>query len=137
MTSPRRSGGASSCRSPPRSRSFTLIIQAAFVWTDAHLHPFEIGGLRYGDTTAGTPDEPEDFGNTFEASDVRLRDFSRKPGTAFAYIYADLQPQDKTLAANAFFLARERHHCRVYNLLFASPETQHVNSNLERFTTGL
>jgi Plasmid pRiA4b ORF-3-like protein len=64
-----------------------LIIQAAFGWTDAHLHEFEIGGLRYGNTTVATPDEPEDLGTTFEASDVRLRDFSRKPGTAFAYIY--------------------------------------------------
>lgn len=64
-----------------------LFIQAAFGWTGSHLHEFEIGGLRYGDTMVETPDEPEDLGNTFEASDVRLRDFSRKPGTAFASIY--------------------------------------------------
>jgi hypothetical protein len=26
-----------------------LVLQAAFSWTDSHLHEFRIGGLRYGD----------------------------------------------------------------------------------------
>lgn len=30
-------------------RDLHLVLQAAFGWTNAHLHEFEIGGLRFGD----------------------------------------------------------------------------------------
>jgi hypothetical protein len=50
------------------------VLQAAFGWTDSHLHQFNIGGLTYG---APEFDE-EGFGGrrTFEASEIRLSDFS-------------------------------------------------------------
>jgi len=49
------------------------VIQAAFGWTDSHLHEFNIGGLIYG-----APEFDEggaDSSRTFEASDVRFFDF--------------------------------------------------------------
>lgn len=49
------------------------VLQAAFGWTDSHLHQFNIGGLIYG-----APEfDDEGFGSsrTFEASEVRLSDF--------------------------------------------------------------
>lgn len=49
------------------------VLQAAFGWTDSHLHQFIIGGLVYG---APETDEGGLSGyRTFEASEVRLGDF--------------------------------------------------------------
>ena len=63
-----------------------LAIQAAFNWGNAHLHEFRIGGLRYGD-----PDVEdmacEDSPRLFDEREVRLRDFGREDGVAFAYTY--------------------------------------------------
>lgn len=53
---------------------FHEVLQASFGWTDSHLHLFNIGGLLYG-----APEFDEDGlwdQRTFEASDVRLGDFS-------------------------------------------------------------
>ena len=50
------------------------VLQAAFGWTDSHLHQFNIGGLIYG-----APEfDDGGFGSsrTFEASEVQLSDFS-------------------------------------------------------------
>lgn len=61
-----------------------LVLQAAFSWTDSHLHEFRIGGLRYGD-----PDQLEDgFGGPqiFDYTGVRLADFSGQDLT-FTYLY--------------------------------------------------
>jgi hypothetical protein len=63
------------------------ILQAAMGWTDSHLHEFDIGGLRYGDPDMLNEDRFEDDAQAFDASQVRLKDFSRKPGTAFTYVY--------------------------------------------------
>jgi hypothetical protein len=63
------------------------ILQAAMGWTDSHLHEFDIGGLRYGDIDMLNEDRFEDDAQAFDAAEVRLKDFSRKPGTAFTYIY--------------------------------------------------
>lgn len=63
------------------------ILQAAMGWTDSHLHEFDIGGLRYGDPDMLNEDRFEDDAQAFDAAQVRLKDFSRKPGTAFTYIY--------------------------------------------------
>lgn len=49
------------------------VLQAAFGWTDSHLHQFNIGGLIYG-----APEFNEDglFDNrTYEATEVRMIDF--------------------------------------------------------------
>ncbi len=49
------------------------VIQAAFDWTDSHLHQFIIGGLVYG-----APEFDEDYPDerkTFKATEVRLGDF--------------------------------------------------------------
>ena len=66
------------------------ILQAAFGWTDSHLHQFKIGGLRYGDAefmNAERIDELEP--RTFDAMGVRLKDFSLYGGEPliFTYIY--------------------------------------------------
>mgnify|MGYP000306573292 CR=1 FL=1 len=61
-----------------------LVLQAAFSWTDSHLHEFRIGGLRYGD-----PDQLEDgFGGPqiFDYTGVRLADFTGEELT-FTYLY--------------------------------------------------
>lgn len=62
------------------------VLQAAFGWTDSHLHQFNIGGLIYG-----APEfDDEGFGGsrTFEASQVRLSDFSFiLPPVIFCYEY--------------------------------------------------
>lgn len=63
------------------------ILQAAMGWTDAHLHEFDIGGLRYGDVDLLNEDRFEGDSQAFDASQIRLRDFSRKPGTCFTYVY--------------------------------------------------
>ena len=70
---------------PPISRALELpktlnlaqlheVLQAAFGWTDSHLHQFTIGGLRYG--APEFDDEQVADGRTFEATDVRLADFT-------------------------------------------------------------
>jgi Plasmid pRiA4b ORF-3-like protein len=72
-------------------RPYTLaqlhrVIQAAFGWWDAHLHEFDIGGLRYGDPEVedlGFEDDPR----IFDEGEVRLRDFRSEPGLSFLYIY--------------------------------------------------
>jgi hypothetical protein len=67
-------------------REFHLVLQAAFGWTNAHLHEFEIGGLSYGDEIANA-ERAEDDPRTFDELEVRLCDFTREPGTSFRYIY--------------------------------------------------
>ena len=62
-------------------------LQAAMGWTDSHLHEFDIGGLRYGNIEMLNEDRFEDDAQAFDAAQVRLKDFSRKPGTTFTYIY--------------------------------------------------
>jgi hypothetical protein len=50
------------------------VLQAAFAWTDSHLHQFYVGGL-----TIGAPEAIEDaaYGpKVFEATDVRLKDLT-------------------------------------------------------------
>jgi hypothetical protein len=49
------------------------VIQAAFGWTDSHLHQFIIGGLVYGAPEFDTDSLSER--TIFEATEVRLRDF--------------------------------------------------------------
>lgn len=63
------------------------VLQAAMGWTDSHLHEFDIGGLRYGDVDLLNADRFADDAQAFDAAEVRLRDFSRMPGTAFTYVY--------------------------------------------------
>jgi len=61
-----------------------LALQAAFSWTDSHLHEFRIGGLRYGDL-----DQLEDgFGGPriFDYTEVRLGDFTGQD-LIFSYLY--------------------------------------------------
>ena len=53
-----------------------LVLQAAFGWMDAHLHGFEIGGLRYGNEFLDIERADDDPG-IFEETEVRLRDFTR------------------------------------------------------------
>ena len=50
------------------------LLQAAFAWQGTHLHQFEIGGLTYGAPEFDQGYEGER--RTFEATDVRLSDFS-------------------------------------------------------------
>jgi len=50
------------------------VLQAAFGWADSHLHQFNIGGLVYG--APELDDEGVGSSRTFEASEVRLSDFS-------------------------------------------------------------
>jgi hypothetical protein len=65
------------------------ILQAAMGWTDSHLHQFEIGGLRYGDHELLNEDRFEDDQQAFDASAVRLCDFTfrKGDGRAFTYVY--------------------------------------------------
>jgi hypothetical protein len=66
-------------------RELHLVLQAAFGWTNSHLHEFEIGGLRYGDKRLA--EEWEGGPQLFDEASVLLRDFSREPGTKFTYVY--------------------------------------------------
>jgi hypothetical protein len=74
----------------PRSLNFAQlheIIQAAFGWTDSHLHQFIVGGLIVG---APEFDEDGDSGRqTFEATEVFLRDldFMHWPEPKILYEY--------------------------------------------------
>lgn len=63
------------------------IIQAAMGWKDSHLHDFEVGGLTYGDTWSLSAERTDDDPRVYDAQEVRLRDFSRKPGVTFTYVY--------------------------------------------------
>ncbi len=60
-----------------------LVIQAAFGWTDSHLHEFHIGGLTY----CVNNDMDVNFGpSTFDAAAVRLSDFENELELAFDYL---------------------------------------------------
>jgi len=63
------------------------VIQAAFGWSDSHLHEFTIGGLRYGDPEHIGEPEFEDDARSFDEAAVRLRDFGRMPDPGFLYLY--------------------------------------------------
>jgi hypothetical protein len=67
-------------------RELHLVLQAAFGWTNSHLHEFEIGGLSYGDELANA-ERADDDPRVFDEMEVRLLDFTGKPGTTFRYIY--------------------------------------------------
>ena len=65
------------------------VLQAAFGWTDSHLHQFNVGGL-----TIGAPEFDEDGlsdHRTFEASEVRLQDltfpYDEDPKLSILYEY--------------------------------------------------
>lgn len=67
-------------------RELHLVFQAAFGWMNAHLHEFEIGGLSFADELAqGERDDGDP--KVFDEMEVRLRDFTREPGTTFRYVY--------------------------------------------------
>jgi hypothetical protein len=68
-------------------RDLHLVLQAAFGWMNAHLHEFEIGGLRFADADVANAENGRDDSRAFEEMDVRLRDFTREPGTIFRYVY--------------------------------------------------
>src|SRR5437016_1107755 len=68
-------------------RDLHLVLQAAFGWMNAHLHEFEIGGLRFGDMEIANAQNGPDDARTFDEMDIKLRDFTREPGTSFRYIY--------------------------------------------------
>ena len=63
------------------------ILQAAMGWTNSHLHEFEVGGLSYGDIDTLSAERTHDDARVYDSNEVRLRDFSRKPGTSFIYVY--------------------------------------------------
>ncbi len=75
--------------------TFTLaqlhpILQAAFGWTDSHLHQFVIGGLRYGDAEFAEAERiDDDEPRTFDAIEVQLKDFClcRVDALSFEYVY--------------------------------------------------
>jgi hypothetical protein len=67
-------------------RELHLVLQAEFGWTNSHLHEFEVRGLSYGDELADA-ERDDDDARTFEEMEVRLRDFTREPGTTFRYVY--------------------------------------------------
>jgi len=66
-----------------------LIFQAAFGWRDCHLHYFDVGGLRYGDSDFFDREDGPGELRTFEASEVRLRDFhiDFDGGPVIEYVY--------------------------------------------------
>lgn len=68
-------------------RDLHLVLQAAFGWMNAHLYEFQIGGLRFGDADFANQEKGERDSQTFADTEVRLQDFSRKPGTKFKYVY--------------------------------------------------
>jgi hypothetical protein len=68
-------------------RELHLVMQAAFGWTNSHLHEFEIGGLRFGDMGIANAENGPDDARVFDEMEVRLRDFWREPGTSFRYVY--------------------------------------------------
>ena len=76
----------------PRDLNFAQlheVLQAAFGWTDSHLHQFHVGGL-----TIGAPEALEDevYGpRIFEATEVRLKDltfpYEANPALTVTYQY--------------------------------------------------
>jgi hypothetical protein len=67
-------------------RQLHLGLQAAFGWMNAHLHEFEIGGLRNGEEFADAA-RMEDDPRSLDEMEVRLRNFTRESGTMFRYVY--------------------------------------------------
>jgi hypothetical protein len=67
-------------------RELHLVLQAAFGWMNAHMHEFEIGGLNFADELAQA-ERDDDDPKVFDEMEVRLRDFTREPGTVFRYVY--------------------------------------------------
>jgi Plasmid pRiA4b ORF-3-like protein len=66
------------------------ILQAAFGWTDSHLHQFVIGGLRYGDAEFAEAERlDDDEPRTFDATEVQIKDFClyRVDTLTFEYVY--------------------------------------------------
>ena len=61
------------------------VLQASFGWTDSHLHQFDIGGLTYGAPEFDEGDWSDR--QTFEASKVRLADFSYNYETPIIVFY--------------------------------------------------
>jgi len=73
----------------PRGYPFVVLavvigLQAAFGWTDNHLHRFEIGGLDYGPID---PEEDVSIRRTFDSSGVRLHDFALRYGRPVEFLY--------------------------------------------------
>jgi len=68
-------------------RQLHHVLQAAFGWTDSHLHEYRIGGLRFGHADLAESERFEGGARTFEEADVTLNDFTREPGTKFNYVY--------------------------------------------------
>jgi hypothetical protein len=60
------------------------VLQAAFGWTDNHLHRFEIGGLDYGPID---PEHDDGSRRTFASSEVRLHDFALRYGRPVQFLY--------------------------------------------------
>jgi len=86
IASSRRSGGGWSFLRISTCGELHLVLQAEFGWTNSHLHEFEVRGLSYGDELADA-ERDDDDARTFEEMEVRLRDFTREPGTFFRYVY--------------------------------------------------
>jgi hypothetical protein len=63
------------------------ILQGAMGWTDSHLHEFEIGGLRYGDSDLINREISDDSQQAFDAGPVRLRDFDFDHDEKLSFIY--------------------------------------------------
>ena len=68
-------------------RELHLVLQAAFGRTNAHLHEFEIGGLRFGHADIANAENGPEDARALDEMEVRLRDFTRHPGTTFRYVY--------------------------------------------------
>jgi hypothetical protein len=69
---------------------FHEVLQAAFGWTDSHLHQFIIGGLSFGAPEFDEGYEAER--TTFEATEVQLSDFQfirAKPQFLYEYDFGD------------------------------------------------
>lgn len=64
---------------------FHLIIQEAMGWTNSHLHEFNDGNFRIGDTS----EEACEFGNPpqWEEKDKKISDYISKDKTRLGYIY--------------------------------------------------
>jgi len=64
---------------------FHLIIQEAMGWTNSHLHEFNDGNFRIGDTS----EEACEFGNPpqWEEKDKKISDYFSKDKTRLTYVY--------------------------------------------------